>query len=88
MKLKDLEKITEKKLKTCDSSRDHATYTGVLLKINEQLAAQAEGQWWLKLRDLKEASESIEVLQFNDSALYKSIFENGEKKKPTIFVLE
>jgi len=86
MELKQLMKITEGKLKTCDSSRDHATYTGVLLKINEQLAAQSEGQWWLKLRDLKEASESVEALQFNDSALYKSIFENGEKKK--IFVLE
>ena len=86
MELKQLMKITEGKLKTCDSSRDHATYTGVLLKINEQLAAQSEGQWWLKLRDLKEACESVEALQLDDSALYKSIFENGEKKK--IFVLE
>jgi len=86
VKLEKLMKITEGKLKTCDSSRDHATYTGVLLKINEQLAAQSEGQWGKKQRDLKEACESVEVLQLGDSALYKSIFENGEKKK--IFVLE
>jgi len=84
MKLEELAKETEKKLKTCTSSRDHATYTQVLLNINKELEAKSESKWWIKLRDLKEAFESIEELTLGDSTLYKSIFENGEKKK--IFV--
>jgi len=81
LKLKELERITEKKLKECESSRDHATYTTVLLNINKQLENQSEGKWWIQLRELKEAFEALEEF---DIDRYKSLF---EKKKEILLAM-
>jgi hypothetical protein len=80
MTLKELEKITVGKLKTCESSRDHATYTNVLLGINRQLEGQAEEKWWKQLRELKESFEALEEF---DIDRYESVF---EKKKKTLLL--
>ena len=76
MELRELEKITVKRLKTCESSRDHATYTNVLLGINKQLEGQTEGKWWIQLRELKESFEALEEF---DIDRYKSLFEKKKK---------
>ena len=84
----DLLKLQEeiKALMKNAGARDHGTYVNELLKIQEQIDSRGEDVWWAKLKQLKEASESIEELQFDDPKRYKMIFDNGKKNE--VFLME
>lgn len=80
MNLEKLAKEVESKMKTA-GARDHSLYVNTLLKIQQQLEGQAEGKWWIQLRELKEAFEALEEF---DIDRYKSLF---EKKKEILLAM-
>jgi hypothetical protein len=67
-------------------SRDLATLSAAVVKLDQQLAASREDVWWSRVKELKQASEAIEELNIGPSESYASFFDNGKKK--AIFLVE
>jgi len=67
-------------------SRDLATLSAAIVKLDNQLAASREDVWWSRVKELKQASEAIEDLNIGSSESYAKFFDNGKKK--AIFLVE
>lgn len=67
-------------------SRDLATLSAAIVKLDNQLAASREDVWWNRVKELKQASEAIEDLNIGSSESYAEFFDNGKKK--AIFLVE
>ena len=77
--------LEQMKSKKDMGGRDFAQLIAALKEFKKLSALDKESSWWTNLRELREASESIEELQFGDPEKFKSIFDNNKKKE--IFLL-
>ena len=77
-----MERVRSKEI----GNRDLATLSAALVKLDNQLAASKEDTWWLRVQELKKASEAVEELNIGPSESYAEFFDNGKKKQ--IFLVD
>ena len=87
---KELYSIVEKQIEQMKhkdiGARDFSQLIASLKELKKLNALDKESGWWTDLRELKEASEAIEELQFGNPKNYKKLFDNGKKKEVFLII--